>query len=258
MVNLIIKELIFLYQKSIIARLKRKTCINVFCYENKVAYPVYVLDQKCCDSMYLLLILDKLKSHYVYIKDFDIFMFNKTKYKGKKYFCKNCLQCFSSGKILSGHKEEKGFISFKNYTKQILVSFKIHANFECILNKVDDEIEYSSNSLYTRKYQDHVFCSFDYKVVCLGNKHSKKIVLYRGKGSSYEFIKSMLKEHNSCRSVVEKYFNKNLIMSAEENEKFELTNICWTCDKLIENSDDKVRDHCHISGKYRGFSTLEL
>ena len=40
-------------------------------------------------------------------------------------------------------------------------------------------------------------------------------------------------------------------MSAEENERFELT-ICWICSKLIENSDDKVRDHCHISGKYRG------
>ena len=41
-------------------------------------------------------------------------------------------------------------------------------------------------------------------------------------------------------------------MSAEENERFELTNICWIRSKLIENSDDKVRDHCHISGKYRG------
>ena len=31
-----------------------------------------------------------------------------------------------------------------------------------------------------------------------------------------------------------------------------MTNICWICSKLIENSDDKVRDHCHISGKYKG------
>ena len=41
-------------------------------------------------------------------------------------------------------------------------------------------------------------------------------------------------------------------MSAEENRRFELTNICWICSKLNEKSDDKVRDHCHISGKYRG------
>ena len=43
-----------------------------------------------------------------------------------------------------------------------------------------------------------------------------------------------------------------LIESAEENEKFELTNICWICNKLFDVADQKVRDHCHISGKYRG------
>ena len=40
-------------------------------------------------------------------------------------------------------------------------------------------------------------------------------------------------------------------MSAEENEKFEMTNICWICGKLIDNGDNKVRDHYHITGKYR-------
>ena len=55
-----------------------------------------------------------------------------------------------------------------------------------------------------------------------------------------------------CRKVVKKYFCKNLIMSVEENERFEMSNICWTCNKLIEISDEKVKDHCHVSGKYRG------
>ena len=136
--------------------------------------------------MDLLLISDKFKSHYVYIKDFDRFMFNKTKYKGKKYFCKNCLQCFSSEKILSERKGdclvingkqivklESGIISFKNYFKQIPVPFKIYADFECVLKKVDGDIACSSNSSYTRKYQNHVPCSFAYKVVCDNNKFSK-------------------------------------------------------------------------------------
>ena len=47
---------------------QNKICINVFCYENKVVYPVYLSDQKFSDSMDLLLISDKFKSHYVYIK----------------------------------------------------------------------------------------------------------------------------------------------------------------------------------------------
>ena len=61
-------------------------CINVFCYENGLFYPVYVLDQKFGDSMYLLLISDENKRHYVYIKDFNRFMCNKRKNKNKTYF----------------------------------------------------------------------------------------------------------------------------------------------------------------------------
>ena len=41
-------------------------------------------------------------------------------------------------------------------------------------------------------------------------------------------------------------------MSAEENEKFERTDICWICSKLFNLDENKVRDHCHITGKYRG------
>ena len=62
----------------------------------------------------------------------------------------------------------------------------------------------------------------------------------------------MLNEYNYCREVVKTYFCKNLIMGVEESERFEQSNICWICDKLFENNVNKVRDHCHITGKYRG------
>ena len=52
--------------------------------------------------------------------------------------------------------------------------------------------------------------------------------------------------------MMKKHFNKNLIISAEEEERFQLKNSCWICDKLFDVGDDKVRDHCHITGKYRG------
>ena len=110
----------------------------MFCYENKLVYPVYLSDQKFSDVIDLLLISNEFKSHYVYIKDFDRFIFTKTKNKNKKYFCKNCLQSFNSKEVLIEHKKdcliingkqnvksEKGFISFKNYFKQIPVPFKI-------------------------------------------------------------------------------------------------------------------------------------
>ena len=50
---------------------------------------------------------------------------------------------------------------------------------------------------------------------------------------------------------MKKHFSKNLVMAAKQTEEFERSNICWICGKLI-NFDEKVRDHCHIKGKYRG------
>ena len=97
--------------------------------------------------MDFLLLIDDDKSHYVYIKDFDRFMFHKTKNENKKWFCKSCLQCFSSESALIKHclsidgkqsvKPEKGIIEFENYFKQIPVPFKIYADFECNLRGVE-------------------------------------------------------------------------------------------------------------------------
>ena len=118
--------------------------INVYCYENKLTFPIYISDQKSENSMDFLQTFDGDKSHYVYIKDFDRFMFHKTKSKNKKQICKGCLQCFSSKNVLTEHKEnclsingaqsvrlEKGTTEFKNYFKQIPVSFKVYADFVC-------------------------------------------------------------------------------------------------------------------------------
>ena len=55
--------------------------------------------------MDLLLVIDENKSRYVYIKDFDRFIFHKTKNKNKKYFCKGCLECFSSKNVFTEHEE---------------------------------------------------------------------------------------------------------------------------------------------------------
>ena len=41
-------------------------------------------------------------------------------------------------------------------------------------------------------------------------------------------------------------------MSEEEEQQFQLSDVCWIYDKLIDNDDEKVRDHCHVTGKFRG------
>ena len=134
-------------------------------------------------------------------------MFHKTRNKNKKLFRKSYLQCFSSENVLTKHKEdclsingkqsvklEKRIIEFENYSKQIPVPFKIYADFECNLRGAE-----SYEGSYTKKYQDHVSCSFAYKVACVDDKFTKPIVVYRGENAAYEFIKAILKEYKYCK-----------------------------------------------------------
>ena len=55
-----------------------------------------------------------------------------------------------------------------------------------------------------------------------------------------------------AKKICKDYFNKSLIMSAKEGEMFQNFCSCWICGKLFDLMDEKVRDHCHISGKFRG------
>ena len=72
--------------------------------EKKNNIYINVFFQKFKNSIDLLLVIDENKSHYVHIKDFDRFMFHKTKNKNKRYFCKSCLQGFSNKNVLTEHK----------------------------------------------------------------------------------------------------------------------------------------------------------
>ena len=79
--------------------------INVFGYEDKQPYPLYISKERFEDEMNLLLIIKDYKKHYVLITDFNKFMYNQTYHKEKKHFCMYCLQCFSSERVLTNHKE---------------------------------------------------------------------------------------------------------------------------------------------------------
>ena len=76
-------------------------------------------------------------------------------------------------------KVKSGSISFKNYFKELPVPFKIYVDVECILKRVRGS--HKNNGSYTEKYQDHIPCSFAYKIVCFDKKFSQKVVLYKRK-----------------------------------------------------------------------------
>ena len=65
-------------------------------------------------------------------------------------------------------------------------------------------------------------------------------------------LMNLLKRFLKSISIVKKHFNKNLIISEEEKEQFQSSNTCWNWEKLVDDGDEKVRDHCHVAGKFRG------
>ena len=242
-------------------------CINLFGYEEKQKFPIYISKEKYQDHMELLLITEGENKHYVLIKDFNKFMFSQTKHEHKKYFCMYCLQCFSREDVLTEHKNncilingkqainmpEKGDkVYFKNHHKQLPVPFVIYADFEALTEKIQGCLPNNEKS-YTEAYQKHTDCGYGYKVVCCyDDKYSKPVEIHRGENAVHKFMENMLEEVNWCKSIMKKHFNKPLEMTMENEIDFKKAIKCHICDQQYTDKDIRVRDHCHITGKFRG------
>ena len=247
--------------------------INVFGYENKQPYPIFVSKEKYERQMNLLLITEDENKHYVLIKDFNRFMFNQTKHEHRKHFCMHCLQCFSSEEVLNNHKnnciqvngtqavkmpnKDNNILKFNNFHKQQPVPFVIYADFEAITEKISG-CQPNNNKSFTDAYQKHTDCGFGYKVVCCyDDKYSQPLKIYRGEKAVYTFLEYMLDEVKYCKKVMKKEFYKPLKMTKEDEKKFQKAEECHICDKKYTDKDIRVRDHCHITGKYRGSAHQE-
>ena len=247
--------------------------INVFSYEEKQPYPIYVSKEKFEDHIELLLITKEENKHYVLIKDFNKFMYQQTKHKERKHFCMHCLQCFSSERVLNNDKDnciqvngiqavnmpEKGdnILKFNNFHKQQPVPFVIYADFEAITEKVQG-CQPNNDKSYTEAYQKHTACGYGYKVVCCyDDKYTKPINIYRGEKAVNKFMEKMLEEVKYCKNIMKKEFNKPLRMTKDNEDKFQKAEECHICNKQYTEKDIRVRDHCHITGKYRGSAHQE-
>ena len=89
--------------------------------------------------------------------------------------------------------------------------------------------------------------------MCVDDKVSKLFKTYLGKDALYNFIISMIEECKYCGDLMKKDFNKELVMTKEDNEDFKNSTRCWTCDDDYVDNDVKARGHCHMIKKYRGF-----
>ena len=262
-------------------------CINLFGYEEKQKFPIFISKEKFTDHIELLLITEGENNHYVLIKDFNKFMFNQTKHEHRKHFCMHCLQCFSREDVLTEHKnnciaingeqaikmpeKDNNTLKFMNHHKQLPVPFVIYADFEAITEKVSG-CQPSNEKSYTEAYQKHTDCGYGYKVVCcyddliqsqtdqlndkvvdkVVNKYTKPVQIYRGENAVYKFMENMLEEVNWCKSKMKKHFNKPLKMTKENEIDFQKATKCHICDIKYTDKDIRVRDHCHITGEFRG------
>ena len=240
--------------------------INVFGYENKTTFPVFISDSQTENPLNLLLISNENKRHYTYIKDFNRFMYKKTKHHCKKRFCISCLQCFSTKAILNNHIKNCLIINkkqniimpkfgskifFKNYFKMIKSPFVIYCDFESILEPIDVAKQDEKTTSYTTGYQNHLISSYAYKVVCQLDKYTKPIKSYRGENATKDFLTNLLIENEEIQKIIKTQFQEKMKITKEQQNEFHRTTICYICNGKLTKKD-KVRDHCHVTGEYRG------
>ena len=178
----------------------------------------------------------------------------ETKSLHKKHFCMSCLQNFTTKEILNSHRErcllindtqavkyETEIIKFKNFDKQIPIPFKIYADSECLLKRIN-----VNKGGYTKLYQKHIPNS----IACVDDRFTLPTKIFTGSNCIKEFIEWVFEQKKYCNQIINKHFNKKLKMTIEDENNYQNSQDCWICNEKLDK--DKVRDHCHITGKYRG------
>lgn len=236
--------------------------VNVFGYEKEEIFPLHITKTKYKRHVNLLMISNSKNSHYCWIKDLNRLLFDQKTCKNRHYYCPYCLHGFTKEKLLEEHypccrtnvpqktklpSESNKWLRYKDIRKQLKVPYVIYADFETLQVPVvgyQNEKEQSSTTIRTK----HEPCGFAYKVVGLTTEMSKQPVVYRGLDAAEKFVEYMMKEQVD---IEQKFKNKKrMIMSRSDWGKFWNSSLCHICKKAL--GEDKVKDHCHMTGKFRG------
>ena len=201
----------------------------------------------------LLLISKDDKRHYCLVNNFSPLMNYRTKHDGNSFLCMNCLHDLMRQYLSDKHCKvclkqraqrpsfpENTTIKFKSIAKQQRVPFCIYADIDYCTEKQDVD-----------KYQHHKVNSFAYVVVSEYEKRDP--VLYRGDNAVETFLDHMIKEHDRIVKRLEK--TESIVMTPEDQEDFDEATHCHIRHELM--GVDRVRDHDHVSGKYRGAAHSE-
>ncbi|MFM2392193.1 MAG: hypothetical protein RLZZ546_170 [Bacteroidota bacterium] len=260
-----------------------KIKVNVFILQGTEVQPLYIPKNDYNKEVDLLLFTGKNKNgeeinHYVGIKSLSRLLTAQCyeNNKHKAYICKRCLTARQSQEALNKHlemclnndsqkavlpEEGKNIVKFTHVERKEKVPFIIYADFECILEQLDYD-EHEANKSSTEKTEKHTVCGFSYKVVCTVPEHTKETIIYRGSDSGKKFIKAMLKEQDIIMELYKS--DEGMYLTNEEEENHQKATVCYLCNDPFSNKItytekgkerkefSKVRDHCHLTGKYRG------
>lgn len=236
--------------------------VNVFGYERGKIYPIHLTKQRFERHVDLLVITSGQRSHYCWIKNFNRLMADQNSDRNQYFYCCYCLHGFTKAKLLEKHRpyckvhgaqrtempsEDNKWLSYSNVSKQQRVSFVIYADFECISAKMSTCQPNVSKSS-TTKLAKHITSGFTYKIVGLDDSLTEDHVTYRGENVAETFVDHMVQVEERLMNILRNPLP--LEMSTEDETTFQAADKCHIC--LQELGSDRVRDHCHVTGKFRG------
>lgn len=242
---------------------KNNPNISLYIYglkENKyITGPLYKSETNNINSkhIHLLLLENNDSSHYCLIKNLPRLVRSQlTKHHGSLYYCESCLLFFRSQAKLTDHvcggvvtvlPDKGSILQFKNYNRKQDVPYVVYADFETMLKPVHS-CEPDPNTSSTCDLQHHVPIAFAYNVICSVDETQNRFVTYRGKDCVLKFIKSL---QNDAKNI-HKMLNciTPMIFTEADDVSFNRATRCHICNHFLWG--DKVRDHCHITGSYRG------
>ena len=218
-------------------------------------------------NIVLLSIKNGDNSHYCLVKNLSALLTSQiNSHKSKFYFCLNCLNGFDDPEKLEHHKEycseqesikinmppPNTFISFKNFLYSEKAPFVIYADFECIVKPIDN-CKPDPEKSYTNKYQKHEPVSFVYYIKSFDeNVYQSTLRTYiKENPEDPDTIDVFINWLVEDVKIISELGNEKMVITEEEEQQFKEATNCWICGKKL-NLEDRVRDHCHYTGKYRG------
>ena len=218
-------------------------------------------------NIVLLLIKNGDNSHYCYVKNLSALLASQVNnHKGKLYFCLNCLNGYDNPEKLEQHKEycsesesikinmppPETYLKFKNFLYSERAPFAVYADFESIVKPLDT-CEPDPNKSYTKKYQKHEPVSFVYYIKSFNESvyKSTKRTYIKENPEDPDVIDVFINWLEEDVKIISELGNEKMIITEEEEEQFKQASNCWICHKKL-NLEDRVRDHCHYTGRYRG------